>query len=53
VGITVRVPATLPYPGLVKQDRETAAASRVKNWVDFSKALVERDIEKRAFGYPI
>ena len=53
VGITVRVPATLPHPGLVKQDRETAAAFRVKNWVDFSKALGERDIEKRAFGYPI
>jgi hypothetical protein len=53
VGITVRVPATLPNPGLVKQDREPAAAFRVKNWVDFSKALVERDIEKRAFGYPI
>lgn len=53
VGITVRVPATLPYPGLVKQDRETAAAFRVKNWSDFSKALIDRDIEKRAFGYPI
>ena len=53
VGITVRVPATLPHPGLTKQDREPAAAFRVKNWVDFSKALVERDIEKRAFGYPI
>ena len=53
VGITVRVPAALPHGGLVRQDRETAAASRVRNWVEFSKALVERDIEKRAFGYPI
>lgn len=53
VGITVRVPAALPHAGLVKQDRETAAAFRVKNWPEFSKALVERDIEKRAFGYPI
>ncbi len=53
VGITVRVPSELPHPGLVKQDRETAAAFRVKNWPEFSKALVERDIEKRAFGYPI
>jgi hypothetical protein len=53
VGLTVRVPATLPHQGLVKQDRETAAAFRVKNWSDFSKALIERDIEKRAFGYPI
>ena len=53
VGITVRLPATLPHAGLVKQDRETAAASRVKNWPEFSRALVERGIEKRAFGYPI
>ncbi len=53
VGLTVRVPATLTHPGLVKQDRETAAAFRVKNWSDFSKALIDRGIEKRAFGYPI
>jgi hypothetical protein len=53
VGLTVRVPGTLPHAGLTKQDRETVAASRVKNWSDFSKALVERGIEKRAFGYPI
>jgi hypothetical protein len=37
----------------VKQDREGAAAFRVKNWSDFSKGLIERGIEKRAFGYPI
>jgi hypothetical protein len=53
VGLTVRVPSTLPHAGLVKQDRETAAAFRVKNWSEFSKALIDRDIEKRAFGYPI
>ncbi len=53
LGITVRVPAELPHAGLVKQDRETAAAFRVRNWPEFSRALVERDIEKRAFGYPI
>lgn len=53
VGLTVRIPSELPHPGLVKQDRETAAAFRVKNWPDFSKALIERGIEKRAFGYPI
>jgi hypothetical protein len=53
VGLTVRLPTELPYPGLVKQDRETAAAFRVKNWSDFSKALIDRGIEKRAFGYPI
>ena len=53
VGITIRVPAELPHPGLVKQDRENAAAFRVKNWPDFSRGLIERGIEKRAFGYPI
>jgi hypothetical protein len=53
VGLTLRVPPALPHAGLVKQDRETAAAFRVKNWSDFSKALIDRDIEKRAFGYPI
>lgn len=53
VGITIRVPAELPHKGLLKQDRESAAAFRVKNWSDFSKGLIERGIEKRAFGYPI
>jgi hypothetical protein len=53
VGLTLRVPSSLSHPGLVKQDRERAAAFRVKNWSEFSKALIERDIEKRAFGYPI
>jgi hypothetical protein len=53
VGITIRVPLNLPHKGLVKQDREGAAAFRVKNWPDFSKSLIERGIEKRAFGYPI
>lgn len=53
VGITVRFPATVTHQGLVKQDRETAAAFRVKNWPEFSKALIDRGIEKRAFGYPI
>lgn len=53
VGITMRVPAELPHPGLVRQDRERTVAFKVKNWPDFSKGLVERGIEKRAFGYPI
>lgn len=53
VGITVRMPLSFPHQGLVKQDREGAAAFRVKNWPDFSKGLIERGIEKRAFGYPI
>jgi len=53
VGITVRVPAALQYPGLKKQDREKAAAFRVKNWPEFSRAIGEMGLEKRAFGYPI
>ena len=53
VGIAIRMPVELPHKGLVKQDRESAAAFRVRNWPDFSKGLIERGIEKRAFGYPI
>ncbi len=53
LGITLKVPATLPFTGLVKQDRERAAAHRVKNWPEFSRALGEMGIEKRAFGYPL
>lgn len=53
VGITLKVPSTLPFTGLVRQDRERAAAQRVKNWPEFSRALGEMGIEKRAFGYPL
>ncbi len=53
VGLTLRVPPALPFGGLVKQDREKTVAFKVKNWPDFSKGLVERGIEKRAFGYPL
>ncbi|MBI4922657.1 MAG: hypothetical protein HY834_12995 [Devosia nanyangense] len=53
LGITLKVPTALPFAGLVKQDRERAAAQRVKNWSEFSRALTELGIEKRAFGYPI
>ena len=53
LGVSLRVPATLPFEGLKRQDRAGAAAFKVKNWSDFSKALIERGIEQRAFGYPI
>ncbi|HWA19380.1 MAG TPA: hypothetical protein VG757_10330 [Devosia sp.] len=53
VGISLKVPASLVHPGLVQQDRGKAAAFKVLNWPEFSKALIERDLEKRAFGYPI
>lgn len=53
VGLTLRVPPKLAFDGLVKQDREKTVAFKVKNWPDFSKGLVERGIEKRAFGYPL
>jgi hypothetical protein len=53
VGIPLKMPVTLPFPGLKKQDQERAAAQRVKNWSEFSRGLTERGIEKRAFGYPI
>jgi hypothetical protein len=53
VGLTLRVPAKLTHEGLKKQDRERAAAFRVRNWSEFSKAIGEMGLEKRAFGYPI
>jgi hypothetical protein len=53
VGITVRVPPALSFDGLKRQDREKAVALKVRNWPEFSRALTELGIEKRAFGYPI
>lgn len=53
VGITLRVPPALPFEGLTKQDRERAAAFKIKNWPEFSRALSAMGIEKRAFGYPL
>ena len=53
LGVVLRVPAELPFAGLLRQDRERAVAVKVKNWPDFSKALIERGIERRAFGYPM
>ncbi len=53
VGLTVRVPAALPHAGLVRQDRGRIVALKVRNWADFSRGLVARGLEKRAFGYPL
>jgi LPS sulfotransferase NodH len=53
LGIVLRVPATLSEPGLAVQDREKVAAFKVRNWPEFSRALGEMGLEKRAFGYPI
>jgi hypothetical protein len=53
VGITVRMPLSFPHQGLQRQDREKAVAFKVKNWPEFSRALSELGIEKRAFGYPL
>jgi hypothetical protein len=53
VGVTLRVPATLSSTGLVRQDRVRAAADKVSNWPEFSRALTARGLEKRAFGYPV
>jgi hypothetical protein len=53
LGITLSVPEALPFAGLVRQDREKAVALKVRNWPEFSRALGELGIEKRAFGYPI
>ena len=53
VGITLRMPLSFPIAGLTRQDREKAAAFKVKNWPEFSRALTAMGIEKRAFGYPL
>jgi len=53
VGITLRMPLSFPFEGLKRQDREKAAAFKVKNWPEFSRALSEMNLEKRAFGYPL
>lgn len=53
VGISLKVPDSLPFPGLIRQDTRRAVAFKVRNWPEFSRALIARDLEKRAFGYPI
>ncbi len=53
VGITLRVPPAFPFDGLKKQDREKAAAFKIRNWPEFSRAMAELGIEKRAFAYPL
>ena len=53
VGITVRMPSSFPHAGLKRQDRDKAVAFKVKNWPEFSRALSDMGIEKRAFGYPL
>lgn len=53
VGISVKVPLSFPHAGLRKQDRERVIAFKVKNWPEFSRAISQMGIEKRAFGYPL
>ena len=53
LGISLRVPQSPTHKGLKQQDSGGAAAFKVKNWPEFSKALIEAGLEKRAFGYPI
>jgi LPS sulfotransferase NodH len=53
LGIVLRAPRTLTTQGLKRQDNASAAAFKVRNWVEFSKALQSHGLEKRAFGYPI
>jgi hypothetical protein len=52
VGITLRVPAVIDQPGLVRQDRGRVVADKVSNWPEFSRALGQMGLERRAFGYP-
>jgi hypothetical protein len=52
VGVLLRVPAKATLPGLDRQDRSRAIADKVANWPEFSRALIARGLEKRAFGHP-
>ncbi len=53
VGITLRMPLSFPVAGLTRQDREKTVAFKVKNWPEFSRALTQMGLERRAFGYPL
>jgi hypothetical protein len=53
VGITLRMPLSFPAEGLKKQDREKIVAFKVRNWPEFSRALTELGIERRAIGYTL
>ena len=53
VGITLRVPTEIVSTGLERQDRIKAVAEKVSNWPEFSRAIIAKGLEKRAFGYPL
>jgi hypothetical protein len=53
LGITLRLPAEITVPGLERQDRVKALADKVSNWPEFSRAIIAKGLEKRAFGYPL
>ncbi len=53
VGITLRAPAAIAYPGLERQDKARSLADKVSNWAEFSREIFARGLERRTFGYPI
>lgn len=52
LGITLRPPGVDAIEG-VPQQRARNLSDDVSNWIDFSRELFKRGLEKRAFGYPI
>lgn len=52
LGITLRPPAVAAIGGAT-QPRARNVSDDVSNWLDFSRELFTRGLEKRAFGYPI
>jgi len=52
VGITLRPPATITHTGPAPT-KPAALVETVANWPAFSRELLARGIERRAFGYPL
>lgn len=52
VGITIRPSAVTAWEA-AQPPRARSVADDVRNWIDFSRELFRRGLEKRAFGYPI
>jgi hypothetical protein len=53
LGITLKPPAVITNPGPERPGGSTSMVEKVSNWPAFSRELLSRGIERRAFGYPL
>jgi hypothetical protein len=51
LGVVLRLPPT--FPDLPVPAKPAAPADRVANWATFTRDLFARDLERRAYGYPL